>query len=100
MDQYIKELWAKAVAKLKEVWEKNKLLVLIIVPLLLLAKFRDVIIDILVSSSKKLVDNTEKKDVVLKREQDRANDEADRLIADADRKSENKPEVDEDWHKK
>jgi hypothetical protein len=100
MDQYLKELWAKAVAKLKEVWEKNKLLILIIIPLLLLAKFRDVIIDILVSSSKKLVDKTEKKDVALKKEQDRANDEANRIIAEADRKSENKPEVDEDWHKK
>jgi hypothetical protein len=100
MDQYLKELWAKAVQKLKEVWEKNKLLILIIIPLILLAKFRDLIIDILVSSSKKLVEKTTKDSAELKQEQDAANNEANQIIADADKKSENKPKVDKDWHKK
>jgi hypothetical protein len=100
MDEYLKELWAKAVAKLKEVWEKNKLFILILIPLLILAKFRDLVIDILVSSSKKLMEKTKKADAQLKQEQDSANNAANKIISDADKLSENKPDVDEDWYKK
>jgi hypothetical protein len=100
MDEKIKALWAAAVAKLKEVWNKNKILFFIIIPLILLAKFRDLIIDFLVASGKRLMDNARKQDQQLRNEANSANNQANQLIANADKKDDNKPLVDEDWHKK
>lgn len=100
MDEYIKALYGKAVEKLKEIWNKNKLLILIIVPLILLAKFRDILIDLIVASGKRLMDKTKAEDAKLKQEQDEANNKANQIIANADKKDDDKPPVDDDWYKK
>lgn len=100
MDEKIKALWASAVAKLKEVWNKNKILFFIIIPLLIIAKFRDVIIQILVASGKKLMEQARKQDGQLRQEANDANNKANSLINQADGRDDNKPPVGEDWHKK
>lgn len=68
--------------------------------LILVIKFREVIIDILVSSSKTVMNDARKNDAQLRNDQNQANDAANKLIDDANKMAENKPDVDEDWHKK
>lgn len=86
--------------KLKELWAKYKLVVIIAVPLLILGWFRDLIIDMLVSNSNKMVDKTKEQSDSLKTQETKVNAQADQVIADADKKSQDKPEVTEDWNKK
>jgi hypothetical protein len=88
--------------KLKDIWANNKLLlVLVAIPLLIL-KFRSVIIDLLVKDSRKIVDETTKKDDALKTEQTVANTKADQIIVDANKakKDSDSQTVNEDWNKK
>jgi hypothetical protein len=100
MDEQIKAMWAKVVQKMKDIWNKNKLLILIVVPLILLAKFRDILISLIVASGKRLMEKTKQQDGKLKQEQDDANNKANQIVDDANKKSENKPPVDDDWYKK
>lgn len=81
-------------------WEKHKIFLIGFGLLILIWKFREVIIDVLVSSSRKTVQDAVKQDASLKKEQDLANDQADQLRKEAEDLSKNKPSVDEDWHKK
>jgi hypothetical protein len=68
--------------------------------LILIVKFREVIIDFLVSSVKTKMDETQKKSDQLKSEQDAANAQADALRQHANDLDKNKTEVGEDWYKK
>lgn len=83
-----------------ELWEKYKLFLIGFGLLILIVKFRSVIIDLLISDAHKKVDEAQKKDATLHQEENKANDEANRLRDEANKLSENKPKVDEDWNKK
>lgn len=88
--------------KVTDIWNNHKwLFVLVAIPLVIL-KFRSVIIELLVKDSRKILDDTTKKDDVLKQQQTAATTKADQIIADADKArkdSQNEP-VKEDWNKK
>lgn len=81
-------------------WDNHKVFLLIFGLGILIFKFREVIIDLLVSSARKTVNEAKEKDSALKAEQDQANDQANQLRKEADALAKEKPEVDEDWHKK
>lgn len=86
--------------KIKALWANNKILFFLLLPLVLLAIFRNVLISLLVSSGNKIVSDSTAKSDELKTEADKANTQANQIIADADKKSEDKPTVTEDWNKK
>lgn len=100
MDEKLVALWASAKAKISEVWSKNKILFFIIIPLIILVKFRDILIQLIVSSAKRLMKETREKDAQLRNEANAANQQANDLVKKADAADDNKPPVDEDWHKK
>lgn len=81
-------------------WDKHRVFLIIFGLAILIFKFREVIIDLLVSSARKTVNEAQEKDAKLKSEQDQANDQANQLRKEAEAISKTKPEVDEDWHKK
>lgn len=68
--------------------------------LIVVIKFREVIIDFLVSNSKTILEGAKKQDATLRADENAANAAANKLIDDANKLSQNKPKVDEDWHKK
>lgn len=100
MDEKIKAFLAKLNTPVKTLWENNKIFVIAFFILILIIKFRDVIIDYLFSSSKKTLEEAKKKDSQLKKEEDAANAKADALVADANKLDENKETIDENWNKK
>lgn len=84
----------------KTLWDNHKLFLIFFGALILIVKFRDVLIDILVSSSKKLLQDTKDKDKVLVNEENKAKDDAAALVQKAkDEPLKEKP-VDDDWYKK
>lgn len=89
MDQWAKDLWAK-----------NKLVFILLIPLILLAVFRNVIIDLLVKSGNRVVGDATAKSDELKTAEDIANAQANQIKADADAAAAKKDPVGEDWNKK
>lgn len=87
-------------APLGYLWDNHKWFLIGFGILILIIKFQDVIIDLLVGNSRKLVKDAVATDSKLKEEQDQANNQANKLVAEAQALSENKSKVDEDWHKK
>lgn len=87
---------------LKNLWEKNRLVFLLLLPLILLIVFKDVVISMLLSGARKEAQKAKEEDAKLEKEQDKINDEADKLKAQADALETKIKEGDpanEDWHK-
>lgn len=100
MDEKLKALWDKLNTDVKTLWANNKLFLIIFGVLILIIKFRTVIIDILVSNSKEILEDAKKQDTQLKSEENKANDQANQLVKESKDLSKNKPKIDEDWNKK
>lgn len=90
----------KLQAPVSTLWAKHKGFLIGFGLLILIVRFRSVIIDFLVADVHKTVDKAEKKDESLRQEQNAANDQANQLRKEASEIGQNKPTVDEDWHKK
>lgn len=87
-------------APISTLWDKHRWFLIGFGVLILIIKFQDVIIDLLVGNSRKLVKDAVETDAKLKQKQDEANNKANQLIDEATKLSADKPKVDEDWHKK
>lgn len=86
----------------KNLWKNNKILFILLIPAIILYFLRDIIIDLLISSSRKISKEARKRDDKLRAEQDRLDDAADAKRKESDKKEEkikNLPD-DEDWHKR
>lgn len=81
-------------------WDNHKVFLIIFGLGILIWKFREVIIDLLVSSSREAVKDAQKQDQTLKGEEKAANDQANQLRNEAAALDDNKPVIDEDWNKK
>lgn len=81
-------------------WDNHKVFLIIFGVAIIVYKFREVIIDLLVADSHKKMDEAKKQDAALKAEEKQANDQANQLVKEAEALSQDKPKVDEDWYKK
>lgn len=84
---------------IKDLWNKNKILFILLIPVVIAWFFREALINILIDSSKKNLEEAKQKDEKLSKEQEDANQKADKIREDANDLSNNKPTVDEGWHK-
>lgn len=81
-------------------WEQYKVFFILCGILVLIFKFRETIIELLVASSHKTVNDATKQDAKLKGEEQAANDQANQLRKESDALSQDKPVIDENWNKK
>lgn len=84
----------------KTLWNNHKIFLICFGVLILIVKFRDVLIDILVSSAKSLLKDTKEKDVVLANEEQKAKEDANTLVQKAKEEPLKEKPVDDDWYKK
>jgi hypothetical protein len=99
MDQKLKAFWAKINSSVADLWAKDKLFLILFGVLIVIVKFRDVFLSILINSAKRLFDNAQKKDAALSQEETADKTKANQLVQDAkDAPSKQKP-VDADWYK-
>ena len=85
---------------IKDLWGKYGIFFVLIGILLLVAKFNDVIMDLLGWSSKKDLQKAEKTDAELKAQEDAANQQADALVKKANDLPSQEGKVDENWNQK
>ena len=100
MDEKLKALWAKFNQDAKSVWTNNKIFFIIFGVVLLVIKFRNVIIDLLLSSAKQIEADAKKEDSKLASQENQANTEADKLVQQAQEEPAKQPPVDVNWYKK
>ncbi len=87
--------------KLLGLWEKNKVLFCILLPLVIIAFGIKIFLDLNADAGRQDVIKAENKDQELKKEQDRLNNEANKEKAQADQIEDQINNLDEDegWHK-
>lgn len=81
-------------------WSQYKVFFIVFGVLILIYKFRELFISLLVADSKAEVQKDLKKDEQLLAKENRTNDEANQLRQQAEDLAKNKPAVDENWNKK
>jgi cell division protein FtsB len=84
----------------KQLWANYKVFFIVFGILILIYKFREVIISLLVSSSRRAMDDARKQDANLKSEENALNNQANQLRDEANSLDNSKPKVDEDWNEK
>jgi hypothetical protein len=92
-------LWAKINLDAKELWSKDKVFFIIFGAIILIVKFRDIFISLLVSGGKKTMDNAQKKDDSLATQEKTENGQADALVKQAEALSNKETLVQPDWYK-
>ena len=99
MEEQPKSLWDKLNTSVKELWEKDKVFFILFGIIIITIKFRDIIIDILVSSSKRVLTDSEIKDTTLAKQESEANKAANALVNRANEAPLKEKPVDENWNK-
>ncbi len=87
-------------ATIKDLWSKYSIFFIVVGAVLLVAKFSDVIMEIIGWKSKLDVEQAQKTDQKLKAQEDAANQQANDLIKKADELPKTEGKVDENWNKK
>lgn len=84
----------------RDLWHRHKLLILLIIPVMLVVKFRDLVLFFLKNSASKLLKETNSKSEILENEERDLQKEAEKILNNIKEKENNKTKVDEDWHLK
>lgn len=82
-----------------ELWNDYKILVIPLIILGVVIKFRDILISILLNSAKRLYQSTQNKSATLQNQETQANTQADNLVQQADNLSSQQQPVNSDWYK-
>lgn len=93
------KVWAKIDQDVKVIWQKDKLFFIAFFALIVVVKFRQGLINILIGSAKWIFDRTQEKDAKLQAEIKENNDKADKLVAEANSLPGQEKPVDVDWYK-
>lgn len=100
LKQKAQNFWALLNQDLKTLWVNNRIFLIICSALILVIKFRSILISILLKDSKDLLDNAKATDAQLKKQETDANAKANDLIAQANELPKSEQPVDENWNKK
>lgn len=100
MLESLKAAWAKLKEQIASLWDKDKGWIVAIVAVGLFVKFRDILIDILINSAKRVKDDADKKDQKLSTEETQLKQQADAAVQDAQNESKKEKPVTDDWYKK
>jgi len=79
----LQAFWTKLNTDLADLWKTEKWFVILFGTIMLIIKFRQAIISAIVFSSKLLFESTEKKSDELQQDENKANDQANQLVDDA-----------------
>jgi hypothetical protein len=95
-------LWAKLKTDVSVLWEKDKAFVILFGVVILGVKFREILISLIVASSKRLFDKTQKESDALLSQENDYNKQANDLVKKAEdlKASTDLRNADVDWYKK
>lgn len=96
---YLAAFWTKVNSELSDLWEKDKNFVLLFGVIILGVKFRQILISLIVSSSKALFDKAESKSNALDQKEQNDNSDAEKFVQEAKELPNSEKPVDDNWYK-
>lgn len=96
----LKAFWEKLNSDAKYLWDNDKVFFIGFSLVILVLKFRTILIDILVSNSEQIFNKTKTTDTSLSQEAQKDNATADQLVKQAEDLPKQEGVVDENWNKK
>ncbi|HXN74905.1 MAG TPA: hypothetical protein VN855_00250 [Candidatus Acidoferrum sp.] len=100
MLEKLKAFWAKINSDVADLWQKDKAFVLLFGVLILIVKFREILISLIVANSKHLFDKAQKESDALQTQENTDNATAEKLEEDAKKLSDSNTPVDDNWNRK
>src|SRR5271165_2767383 len=95
----LQAFWAKVNQDIKTIWAQDKVFLIAFGALILTIKFRDIIIDLLVSSAKRIFTKAQSQNSQLQQQENTANAQADQLVKEAQQLPSTEKPISEDWYK-
>ena len=92
--------WTKVTSDVGTLWQKEKGFVIAFGVIILVVKFREILINIIVSSSKALFQNAEEQSTKLDNQENKDNAAADNLVQQANQLPNDEKPVDPNWNLK
>jgi len=96
----LKALWAKLNTDISELWASSKIFVILFGVVILIIKFHDLLMSLIVADSKSIENSAVKQDAVLSKQENAANTAADKLVSDAQKLPSTEGGITDDWNKK
>jgi hypothetical protein len=96
----LKAFWAKLNSDVKALWADDKVFLILFGIVIFIVKFRNLLIDLLVSNANNTVTKADKKDASLAATESKDNAQADQLVQQAKEETAKEQPVDVNWYKK
>jgi len=100
MGAKLKALWAKIKQQITDLWDKDKGIFLLIAIAAVVVKFRDIMLDVLINSAKRVDKNAQKQDSKLADQETQLKQQADAEVQQAQQDAPKDGPVSDDWYKK
>ena len=92
-------LWQRLKGQVTDLWDRDKGIFLLIAVAAVIVKFRDIFLDMLINSAKRVDTNAKKEDAGLATQEDQAKQAADAAVAQAAADAPKDGTVTDDWYK-
>jgi hypothetical protein len=93
-------LWAKVKQQVTDLWDKDKGIFLLIAIAAFIVKFRDIIIDLMINSAKRVDKNAHTQDTKLADQETDLKQQADAAVQQAQQDAPKDGPISDDWNKK
>ena len=92
-------LWKRLKTQATDLWDKDKGIFLLIAIAAIIVKFRDLFLDFLINSAKRVDQNAQKQDSALANQENQLKQQADAAVQQATKDAPKDGPVDDNWYK-
>lgn len=92
-------LWQRLKTQVTDLWDKDKGIFLLIAIAAVIVKFRDILLDLLINSAKRVDQNAQKQDSKLANQETQLKQQADAAVQQAAKDAPKDGPVSDDWYK-
>ena len=92
-------LWAKLKQQIVDIWDKDKGLFFLVAIVAFIVKFRDLFLDYLINSAKRVDKNAQKEDAGLAAQETQLDQQADAAVKQAQADAPKDEPISDDWYK-
>jgi len=96
---YLQTFYSKLTADVSDLWQRDKAFLVVFFAIIVALKFNSALISIISLSAKRLFNSTTATTNALQKEENSANDQANKLVEDANKLPNSEGNVNDDWNK-
>jgi hypothetical protein len=97
---YLRTFYSKLTTDVSDLWQKDKVFLAVFFAIIVALKFNSALINIISISARRLFNSTTAATDALQKEENSVNEQANKLVEDANKLSPSDEQVDDDWNQK